>query len=403
MVYTSIAALALMVHLIVNNSAIRNRHYQNNMPSGKAYRSLILAIMGFYIFDAAWGVLYEHNLIRAVYADTVFYFIAMALTVFLWTRYVICYLNVRNRFITLLSAIGWFFLCCMGIVLLLNFFYPVLFWFDESGGYHAEDLRYVSLALQVLLFLYAAVYTLITGIKKEASLKRRHRAIGMFGIMMSAMVMLQVFYPLLPMYAVGCLLGTCILHTFVLEDLNEDRRLELEAFLRKEQEQARELGSAKKMAYTDSLTGVKSKHAFVEAENQLDQAIANQEISEFGVIVFDINDLKQVNDTRGHDAGDNHIREGCRLICQHFKHSPVFRIGGDEFVAILKGEDYRNRKELIAAFETDIEDNRRENRVVVSSGLGLYRPGEDNSFRRVFERADQRMYDRKSTLKAMAQ
>ena len=401
MVYTSIALLALMVHLIVNYSAIRNRHYRNTKPSGKAYRGLILSILAFYLFDALWGVLYEQKLIRAVYADTVLYFIAMAATVFMCTRYVICYLNEKNFFISLLSVSGWVFLCYMGAVLLLNFFFPLLFWFDGEGIYHAEDLRYIALAMQILLFLSSAVYMLITEVGKEAAVRRRRTAIAMFGIIMSAMVALQVFYPLVPMYTVGCLLGSCILHTFVLEDLKEDRRLELEAFLRKEQEQQQELGSAMKLAYTDSLTGVKSMHAYVETEKQLDQAIAEKEIREFGVIVFDVNDLKHINDTRGHDAGDDYIREGCRLICQHFKHSPVFRTGGDEFVVILKGEDFQNRKLLLAGFETQIEENIRNNAAVVASGLAVFRPGEDNSFRRVFERADQRMYDRKGSLKAM--
>lgn len=85
-----------------------------------------------------------------------------------------------------------------------------------------------------------------------------------------------------------------------------------------------------------------------------------------------------------------------------FKHSPVFRIGGDEFVAFLEGNDYRNRKELMAEFETQIEENLHSGGVVVASGLAVFRPGYDNSYRRVFERADQRMYDRKGSLKAMA-
>ena len=89
------------------------------------------------------------------------------------------------------------------------------------------------------------------------------------------------------------------------------------------------------------------------------------------------------------------------LICKQFKHSPVFRIGGDEFVAYLEGEDYKSRKILLAAFETQIEENLHAGNPVIASGLAVFRPGRDNSYRRVFERADQRMYDRKGVLKAM--
>ena len=80
---------------------------------------------------------------------------------------------------------------------------------------------------------------------------------------LTVMVVLQVAYPLLPMYSVGCLLGPCILHTFVVGDMKEDRRKELEEMLAREQRQKLELGSARHLAYTDSLTGVKSSHAYV--------------------------------------------------------------------------------------------------------------------------------------------
>lgn len=197
------------------------------------------------------------------------------------------------------------------------------------------------------------------------------------------------------------MLGTCILHTFVLGDMKDDRRIELEEMLRREEQQKRELGSAKHMAYTDSLTGVKNKHAYVEMEKQVDQRIADGDIKEFGVIVFDLNGLKNVNDTRGHEAGDEYIRDASLLICRQFKHSPVFRIGGDEFLAYLEGDDYKNRKILLAAFETQIEENQHAGKAVIASGLAVFRPERDNSYRRVFERADQRMYDRKGVLKAM--
>ena len=89
------------------------------------------------------------------------------------------------------------------------------------------------------------------------------------------------------------------------------------------------------------------------------------------------------------------------MICRQFTHSPVFRIGGDEFVVFLEGEDYKNRRQLLDEFDAQIDENHRNGDVIVASGLAIYRPGYDNSYRRIFERADQRMYDRKGDLKAM--
>ena len=401
MSYSTTGLLALLVHVIVNYDVIRNAHYRKGTPAADAYRGLILAVLVFYLTDILWGIFYDARLVVLTTADTVLYFVAMAATVFLWTRYVFLYLKLNGKLMQFLSIAGWMFLILFSLVLFLNIFAPLMFWFDPAGNYHAGMMRYILLGLQVLLFLSTAVYVFVASRKAEKSVKRHYKAIGSFGFTMTVMVVLQVFFSLLPLYSMGCLLSVCILHTFVVGDMKEDRRMELEEMLAREQRQKLELGSARHLAYTDSLTGVKNTHAYVETEKLLDERIAAGSIREFGVVVFDMNGLKQVNDTLGHEAGDRYIQEACRMICRQFQHSPVYRIGGDEFVALLEGEDYRNRKILVSAFETHVEMNMRSGKAVVASGLAIFRPGQDNSYRRVFERADQRMYDRKGALKAM--
>ena len=400
--YSSAALLALFVHIIIHFSVIRNTHYRKELPSSKAYRWMILSIGAFFIFDTLWGVLYEARLTQAVAFDTMLYFLAMGATMFFWTRFVALYLGENDRFMKVFSCIGWALISMIAVILIVNLFAPVMFWFDDAGVYHAGDLRYAILLLQVLLLALTSVYLMATLRGTELKIRKHHIAIAISGFTMALMVILQVVFPLQPFYAMGCLLGSCIIHTFVVGDMQDDRRIELEEMLRREAQQEKELGSAKQLAYTDSLTGVKSSHAYVETEKKVDRQIADGEIKEFGVAVFDLNGLKEVNDTKGHDAGDRHIQVGCRMICQHFKHSPVFRIGGDEFVAFLEGEDYRNRKVILAAFETQMDENMRLGEPVVASGMAVFRRGQDNSYRRVFERADQRMYDRKGVLKAMA-
>ena len=78
----------------------------------------------------------------------------------------------------------------------------------------------------------------------------------------------------------------------------------------------------------------------------------------------------------------------------------MFRIGGDEFVVILKGEDYENREELEASFRNTIDENQKNGTVVVSSGLAVYMPNVDESYIDVFKRADDLMYALKQALKA---
>ena len=399
--YSSAALLALLVHIIIHFNVIRNTHYRKEQPSAKAYRWMILSVGAFYVFDALWGVLYSARLTQAVAFDTMLYFLSMGATMFFWTRFVVLYLGEKNRFTKAISIIGCLLISMIAVFLIINLFTPVMFWFDESGVYHAGNLRYAILLIQILLFILASVYLMATLPKTESKDRKHHITIAISGITVAAMDILQVIFPLQPFYSIGCLLGTCTIHTFVVSDMQDDRRIELEEMLRREAQQEKELGSAKKLAYTDSLTGVKSSHAYVEMIKKVDQRIAAGELREFGVVVFDLNGLKTVNDTKGHDAGDQYIQGACRMICEQFKHSPVFRIGGDEFIAFLEGEDFRNRKILLAAFETQMDENVRQGKPVVASGMAVFRHGHDNSYRRVFERADQRMYDRKGALKAM--
>ena len=158
---------------------------------------------------------------------------------------------------------------------------------------------------------------------------------------------------------------------------------------------------ARTIAFKDSLTGVKSKHAFIEQESELDIKIRKGEPVEFGFIVCDVNGLKRINDTLGHKAGDKYICHACNMLCDFFKHSPVFRIGGDEFVILLEGRDYDMRNEIINEINTAVENNIGTDNVVVSLGLSTFNPETDHAAQEVFMRADELMYERKMQLKKM--
>ena len=164
---------------------------------------------------------------------------------------------------------------------------------------------------------------------------------------------------------------------------------------------AAERDHARSIAFTDPLTGVKSKQAFALQEKTMEEQVASGEHTEFGVIVCDVNGLKKINDTLGHKAGDEYIRTSCELLCVHYKYSPVYRIGGDEFVVLLQGRDYDARDELLAEINAEIEQNIGLGKAVLSLGQAIYDPAADSSFYDVFKRADGRMYERKMQLKSM--
>ena len=401
MTYSSIGLLALLVQLIINYDVFRKDTSDNPIPAHKTYRRFLLSVMLYYVTDILWGVLDAFHLTALLYADTVVYYIAMALSVLMWTQYVVSYLNEKTKFSRLLYEAGKIFFIFEMIVLIINLFMPVMFSFDDDGTYMPYFARHITFVAQVILFLLASVHTLIFGRTASKRKQLRYKTIGFFGIEMCVLISIQVYFPLLPLYSIGCMLGTCLLHTFVLENEKLEYQKKLEKMIQYNREQKQELGSVKNLAYTDVLTGVKSKRAYMEEIERIDLKIAGGCIKEFGVAVFDLNGLKKINDTLGHDEGDRYIRSGCAIICDTFTHSPVYRIGGDEFAVILTGQDYLNRDSLITGFNIQMEKNQRSSSVVISTGIDIFSTENDKQYSSVFERADKKMYDRKQLLKSL--
>ena len=165
------------------------------------------------------------------------------------------------------------------------------------------------------------------------------------------------------------------------------------------------ISNLNKQVFVDSLTKVKNKGAFSDAIEELQVQMDKKDSqTEFGIGVFDCDELKKINDQFGHDKGDEYLKAACRTICRTFRHSPVFRIGGDEFSIILQNEDYQNRDALITQFaetvaKIDGSTEKRWEQVHVSMGIAVYDPQNDTAVIDVVRRADKFMYDDKLTRK----
>lgn len=156
------------------------------------------------------------------------------------------------------------------------------------------------------------------------------------------------------------------------------------------------------LAYRDGLTGVKNKTAYQEAVGHLEEK-ARTGRPEFAMVVFDVNNLKVINDNYGHDFGDMLIIDACKLICKVFKRSPVYRIGGDEFVVIMENEDYNRYEELLERFQLAVEEYNKYARaggsISIARGIAVYEESVDLSVGDVFKRADDAMYQNKIMMK----
>jgi diguanylate cyclase (GGDEF)-like protein len=150
-------------------------------------------------------------------------------------------------------------------------------------------------------------------------------------------------------------------------------------------------------AMTDELTGVKRKHAYQDVEKEIDKEIITGKNPKFAVAVFDINGLKEINDTYGHQMGDQYIIDGCKIISKVYRNSPIYRLGGDEFAIIARGADYARIDELMEKFLKESEKNRNTGGVVVAAGMSKY--VDEKNVAEVFRSADKRMYKNKEELK----
>ena len=264
---------------------------------------------------------------------------------------------------------------------------PIVFTFSADKVYQALPARFIALFMQMILFFASAVYAFYVSSKSEGITKHHYMTVGFSGIIMAVFIAFQMMFPFMPFYALGCLFATCAIHSFIYRE--------------KDIEHGREMENANRRALIDGLTGVKNKLAYLESLHDLELQAKEHSYEGYGVVVFDLNGLKEVNDTLGHDAGDEYLRNGCKMICEIFAHSPVYRIGGDEFVVILKGSDFENREVLKEQFDKMIDENLGNGTIVISSGMAVFDPDIDESYTEVFIRADKKMYERKMALKVM--
>ena len=138
----------------------------------------------------------------------------------------------------------------------------------------------------------------------------------------------------------------------------------------------------------------------------LHKKINYDHFTEFGIVMIDLNNLKVINDSFGHEKGNIAIRMICSLVCRKFAHSPVFRVGGDEFVVILENDDYNKPEVLVKELRREIEAiSSKESlepweRISAAIGWTIYDPKKDKNVESVLKRADALMYENKKEMKA---
>jgi diguanylate cyclase (GGDEF)-like protein len=387
MYYASIGIISIIILVLVNFEVLGNGKSSFPNELRNKYRQFLIALIAYFFVDAMWGLLYEKRWVVAAYIDTILVFSSMVLSVLFWTKAVVVFIENKGKRTKLFVFGGWFIFGFEMAILTVNLFVPIVFTFTAEKEYVALPARYIALLMQMVMFLGTAIQAFAESAKSEGINKAHYRTVGCSAIIMAVFIALQTLFPFMPLYALGCLFATCTIHSFIYRE--------------KDIVHKREMENASKKAYRDGLTGVKNKLAYLESLTELEKQANDHSFEGYGLVVFDLNGLKVINDTMGHEAGDEYLKKACGLICEHYKHSPVYRIGGDEFVVILTGSDFDNRVYLQTQFDKKIDENVGKDSLIVSSGMAVFDPEIDESYTEVFIRADKRMYERKMALKAL--
>ena len=167
----------------------------------------------------------------------------------------------------------------------------------------------------------------------------------------------------------------------------------------------RKMSSLEDRAYVDTLTGLQNRTAFYEYSAALNKKQETGD-ADFSILMIDINFLKRVNDTYGHEQGNLYLKGAADLIRKHFGDENLYRIGGDEFVKILEGKAQEGVEEHIRAFREETgrlqaDDSLKPwERVSAAVGIARYDRNIHLETEEVLRKADEAMYADKTAMKA---
>ena len=159
------------------------------------------------------------------------------------------------------------------------------------------------------------------------------------------------------------------------------------------------------LAYRDMLTGVRNKASYEKHRINRDWDILAG-AADFAIVMADLNYLKRINDSLGHDFGNKYIVRLCEILEQFFPQSMVFRIGGDEFVVIVKPPAVENVEETVVQLKEYLRQQMNNSdlapweRVSAAVGVARYDAARHKDANDVFKEADAKMYQDKKIMHA---
>lgn len=255
-----------------------------------------------------------------------------------------------------------------------------------AGVKQTADYTTASIGLILIYLLYGIIKGLLT---KKNVRKIIINIIGLLILAVTAVVDISSYYTNVltaeKVAKIGFLIYAVILGI-------ETTRV---ARARLQEEQKMEL--LKEMAVKDILTDCFNRNAFSEHCSQITDLTGVQ------MIGFDLNDLKKCNDTKGHKAGDQYIKDAAELIKKLFgDFGKVYRVGGDEFCIITKNmteTQFEKAKSLLQLAIAHYKLDHPDSGFGIACGYATYDPELDEDIEAIRHRSDVLMYENKKEIK----
>lgn len=153
------------------------------------------------------------------------------------------------------------------------------------------------------------------------------------------------------------------------------------------------------LAYTDQLTGLQNRASYVE---RVQRIISGEEKDGLCCVMLDMNKLKEINDTKGHLEGDRSLIAVADALRTVFTPgwNIVYRIGGDEFLVILKEQNSERVEMLLRQLEKELEKRGEELGLPLSmaAGYSIVGPDQLTNIEKAIDQADRKMYEAKNIM-----
>lgn len=364
----------------------------SNMSNQKNHELMYLGL--FAISIAAWCIT-ETNLLQFFIGDSRMLQVISCYSLILIPIPMILYLNsaygFRKKFVVKAFVTLSFmeFILCMALHLL-----------NIADLHETLPLSHMMLALSAVIMLYMIIRnSFVSGKSQAGNIYRVLRGIGLCGISAATVIDMIRFYKgnsndSALFVRIGLLIFIICYGSSSLEKTINAVKLGIQAEF------------VSQLAYRDGLTGIGNRTAFQEHLVYLEKI--KDEVPAVAIVMFDVNDLKFVNDNLGHHLGDSMLVQSANVIKTAFEsqEGKCFRIGGDEFAVLLSGNDVQRRCEqglINLKKETEAYNQNPDKlfRISIAYGYALY--NKENAGRKlmdIYQQADLFMYENKKKMKA---